>query len=172
MLQLNIYIFNDIDENLSEDETIEHAQHLYDKFINTINLYSKRCPKCHSQGNFEIKGYYTRYVYINYYKFRLRIIRYKCSSCNSTHAIFPLDLISYSIYLSEFLFFFLKNSYKCHQLLPSQKHAIIKRIKLFLSKVKSLSNRIIDEFYALNASRFYPFNLVFGQLRSPPFLET
>ena len=172
MLQLNIYVFNDIDVNLSEDETIERAQHLYDKFINNINLYSKRCPKCHSQGNFEIKGYYIRYVYINYYKFRLRIIRYKCSSCNSTHAIFPLDLISYSIYLSEFLFFFLKNSYKCHQLLPSQKHSIIKRIKLFLSKVKSLSNRIIDEFYALNASRFYPFNLVFGQLRSPPFLET
>ncbi|MFQ9562742.1 MAG: DUF6431 domain-containing protein [Faecalibacillus intestinalis] len=79
---------------------------------------------CHSNGLI-IHVYYDRHVDIFDRNHTIRILRLKCSSCNSTHAVLIEDTVPYSIvsfdiiidvlknkdFLSSSHVFFIKNKY-------------------------------------------------------------
>ena len=58
----------------------------YKKFTESLNLYSLICPKC-KHHDFQKHGYYTRKVKYRKHSVTLRILRVKCMSCKSTHAV-------------------------------------------------------------------------------------
>lgn len=87
----------------------------FDTDCNKYNglFYSKNkfkytnCPKCRSKGNFSVHAYYRRnVVYFANNKLIekiLIILRIRCLSCNSTHAILPYDIIPYKIFTVSFV---------------------------------------------------------------------
>ena len=72
----------------------------YKKFTETLNLYSLICPKC-KHHDFQKHGYYTRKVKYRKHSVTLRILRVKCMSCKSTHAVLLYFIVPYSQYALE-----------------------------------------------------------------------
>ena len=72
----------------------------YKKFTETLNLYSLTCPKC-KHHDFQKHGYYTRKVKYRRHSVTLRILRVKCMSCKSTHAVLLYFIVPYSQYALE-----------------------------------------------------------------------
>ena len=68
--------------------------------------YDKHCPSCGAVGKLTPYGSYSRgFVYYQDEKvidFRINPIRFKCGSCDTTHAILPDILIPYSPYSIRF----------------------------------------------------------------------
>ena len=101
MIIQNKFIFNSfekflIDSLISSAKKLENKiNEIYVKAINSIDFNKVVCNKCRSVGNYEIKGYYHRYIIINNYKLRINILRIKCRNCGRTHAILFLDFIPY-----------------------------------------------------------------------------
>lgn len=74
-----------------------------DKIFNSYSIFDYTCPKCGSKHSLSRHGSYERNIcfmkdYHNIYEEKMSIIRLKCSSCSSTHAILPNDIIPYCIY--------------------------------------------------------------------------
>lgn len=66
-----------------------------------INL--QICEKCGATGNFKKHGWYKRYlVNIDGTK-KIKIWRYRCVSCGTTHAIIPENVIPYKQYSLRFV---------------------------------------------------------------------
>ncbi|MFR6572803.1 MAG: DUF6431 domain-containing protein [Faecalibacillus intestinalis] len=63
---------------------------------------------CHSNGLI-IHAYYDRHVDIFDRNHTIRILRLKCPSCNSTHAVLIEDTIPYSIVSFDIIIDVLKN---------------------------------------------------------------
>ena len=64
-----------------------------------IDASKYKCPKCKAKNSMIRHAYYLRFI-ISFFigcfaTSRLRILRVKCTSCGSTHAILPGDLIPY-----------------------------------------------------------------------------
>lgn len=72
----------------------------YKKFTESLNLYSLICPKC-KHHDFQKHGYYTRKVKYRKHSGTLRILRVKCMSCKSTHAVLLYFIVPYSQYALE-----------------------------------------------------------------------
>lgn len=72
----------------------------YKKFTESLNLYSLICPKC-KHHDFQKHGYYTRKVKYRKHSVTLRILRVKCMSCKSTHAVLLYFIVPYSQYALE-----------------------------------------------------------------------
>lgn len=72
------------------------SQNQYDKIAFSLNFNSITCLECHSKG-FVVHAYYERHVDIFRRNHTIRILRLKCPSCNSTHAVLIEDMIPYSI---------------------------------------------------------------------------
>ena len=72
----------------------------YKKFTDTLNLYSLICPKC-KHHDFQKHGYYIRKVKYRKHSVTLRILRVKCMSCKSTHAVLLYFIVPYSQYALE-----------------------------------------------------------------------
>lgn len=72
------------------------------KILTAKRLYPYTCPKCGSKHALTRHATYQRnisYFKENYlYNDTLTILRLKCGSCHSTHAILPNDIIPYCIY--------------------------------------------------------------------------
>jgi len=72
--------------------------------LNNCNkIFSYICPKCGATHYWIRHGYYSRSICVienNSYisDVRLELLRLKCTSCDSTHAILPADVIPYKIY--------------------------------------------------------------------------
>lgn len=71
----------------------------YFEIIQSSNLFKYDCPKCGAKDSMIRHAYYERNVIsiinaVMIYR-RLKILRVKCKSCGSTHAILPSDIIPY-----------------------------------------------------------------------------
>lgn len=74
-----------------------------EKIINNYPIFLYVCPKCGAKHSFIRYGYYQRYVCFFNEKFdicelRCTILRLRCKSCLSTHAVLPANIIPYKIY--------------------------------------------------------------------------
>lgn len=69
----------------------------YDRFIDQLDLNSLSCPAegC-GHHDFVRHGYYERTIKFKSGSVRLRILRVKCRSCGSTHAILLDCMVPYS----------------------------------------------------------------------------
>ena len=79
-----------------------------EKILNNYSILPYSCPKCSGKHSFTRHGSYERNVSLideskNIVDKRMTILRVKCSSCNSTHAILPNDIIPYCIYSFSFV---------------------------------------------------------------------
>lgn len=72
------------------------SQIQYNKIISSLNFNVLHCPSCHSEGLI-VHAYYDRHVDIFNRNHTIRILRLKCPSCNSTHAVLIEDMVPYSI---------------------------------------------------------------------------
>lgn len=71
----------------------------YFEIIESLNLSKYNCPKCGAKASMIRHAYYERNVIsilnaVMIYTL-LKILRVKCTSCGSTHAILPGDIIPY-----------------------------------------------------------------------------
>ena len=105
---------------------------------NTLFIFYK-CPKCGAMHCFIRHGTYVRNVI--YYEegtgiveCKLEILRVKCKSCNSTHAILPYDIIPYSIYSYSYI------------LNALYSHYVNNESVLNISKKKKISFQLIYNF--------------------------
>jgi ribosomal protein L44E len=78
-----------------------------EKILNKKDSFTYICPKCGARYSLTRHGRYKRWiVYLGnniFYEDRIEILRLKCSSCNSTHAILPADIVPYCIYSYSFM---------------------------------------------------------------------
>lgn len=72
------------------------SQIQYDKIIFSLDFNNLQCPNCHSNG-LVVHARYERHVDIFERNHTIRILRLKCPSCNSTHAVLIEDMVPYSI---------------------------------------------------------------------------
>lgn len=80
---------------LSVKKLEKKINEIYAEAINSIDFNNVECHKCKVTGDYEVKGYYERYIIINTYKLKIKILRIKCKNCGRTHAILFLDFIPY-----------------------------------------------------------------------------
>ena len=78
------------------------------KILNNYSFFYYTCPKCGAKHSFTRHGSYERNVcfidnYHNIYEEKICVLRLKCSSCGSTHAILPKEIIPYCIYSASFI---------------------------------------------------------------------
>lgn len=78
------------------------------KVLNNYNVFQYTCPKCGAKHCFTRHGCYERSICFidnngGIKESRLDILRLKCGSCGSTHAIFPCDIIPYCFYSCSFI---------------------------------------------------------------------
>lgn len=71
------------------------CQKTYDNIINNLNISALRCPKCGGY-HFVKHGYYSRKFKTLPEPIDLVILRLKCQSCHSTHALLPDFIVPYS----------------------------------------------------------------------------
>lgn len=79
-----------------------------EKILNNHLFFDYICPKCGAKHSFTRHGSYERNVcfmdkHNNIYEERMCILRLKCRSCNSTHAILPNDIVPYCVYSFSFI---------------------------------------------------------------------
>lgn len=84
------------------------AKDLFLKFMTSFNPNSHKCPYCSTKHpDWKKRGVYERYLisfengHAVYYQ--VSIVRYKCSSCNHTHAILSEFIIPYQSYSLHFI---------------------------------------------------------------------
>ncbi len=76
-------------------------KHIKSKDYNgkNIDVSIYKCPKCKAKGTMKYHACYKRFINSfltdSFSNSRLTILRVKCTSCDSTHAILPGDLIPY-----------------------------------------------------------------------------
>ena len=75
-------------------------QDSYNSFVDSLHLSSLKCPKC-KHHHFVKHGYYSRTLKYRNKTVSLRILRVKCLSCGSTHAILLYFIVPYSQYALE-----------------------------------------------------------------------
>ncbi len=79
-----------------------------EKILNNYSKFKYTSPCCGAKHSLTRHAYYCRHIiYIENGSLKineLKILRVKCSSCNTTHAILPNDVIPYSIYSFTFTF--------------------------------------------------------------------
>ncbi|MGF0133732.1 MULTISPECIES: DUF6431 domain-containing protein [Catenibacterium] len=85
------------------------SQIQYNKIISSLNFNNLQCPNCHSNGLI-IHAYYERHVDIFDRNHTIRILRLKCPSCNSTHAVLIEDMVPYSVVSFNIIVDILKNN--------------------------------------------------------------
>ncbi|WP_395939534.1 DUF6431 domain-containing protein [Clostridium sp. DJ247] len=79
-----------------------------EKILNNYSIFYYICPKCGAKHSLTRHGNHERNVCFiddsqNVRDRKIIILRVKCSSCNSTHAILPNDIIPYCIYSFSFI---------------------------------------------------------------------
>lgn len=112
------------------------------KILENYSVFDYICPKCGAKHSFIRHGTYERNVFFvdsskNLTEEKIDILRLKCTSCNSTHAILPNDIIPYCIYSFSFILNVLIEYYSTnHKILNlcSNFHISFQIIYTFISK--------------------------------------
>jgi hypothetical protein len=72
------------------------------KIIENYSGWEYECPNCHNKNCFHRHGIYDRYFSTweedGMKTIKVRILRLKCSCCNTTHAVLAGDMIPYRIF--------------------------------------------------------------------------
>jgi hypothetical protein len=79
-----------------------------EKILNNYSVFYYICPKCGAKHSFTRHGSYERNISFidknhNICEEKICILRLKCSSCDSTHAILSNDVIPYCIYSASLI---------------------------------------------------------------------
>ena len=73
-----------------------------EKILNFYGVWNFKCPCCNAFRSFSRHALYSRNICIlkdnQIIEKRLNILRLKCKSCETTHAVLPADVIPYMIY--------------------------------------------------------------------------
>lgn len=74
-----------------------------EKILNNYSFFDYTCPKCGAKHSLTRHGSYERNICFmkdlhNIDEEKMSVLRLKCSSCRSTHAVLPNDIIPYCIY--------------------------------------------------------------------------
>jgi len=74
-----------------------------ENILNKKSNFEYICPKCGAKHSFIRHSTYKRYISFvednTLQEGTITIVRLKCTSCSSTHAILPKDIIPYHLYL-------------------------------------------------------------------------
>lgn len=80
---------------------------LYNYSLQNMNFNHCTCPSCGNTGNLKKHASYKRYLIENKNGFprtsSIKIIRFMCISCNTTHAYIPVFMIPFSVYSLRFV---------------------------------------------------------------------
>lgn len=74
----------------------KNFQKNYDDIVFRLNTFAIVCPVCGSKGLFNRHGFYSRKIYTSRGLTTVRILRIRCRSCGSTHAIMVSAIVPYS----------------------------------------------------------------------------
>lgn len=136
------------DYDIDEANSRKEAQKIYDEALINVDFNNVRCNKCKRVGEYDIKGYYHRFIYYRGHFIKLRILRIECRACKRTHAVLFLDFIPWyslsslqaqTIFINDF-----KDDYLDEQFLYRLRNRYEKfkqLLRIFLLDVK---DRIID----------------------------
>lgn len=77
-----------------------------DDGFNDKKLLNTPCPHCRVRGKFKKHGFYWRNL-IRWnscfpFESKIKILRVRCTTCKTTHALLPAHIIPYSLYSLEF----------------------------------------------------------------------
>lgn len=91
-----------------------------EKILNLSNTFEYTCPKCGARERFHRHGTYFRHItYLSIdgciVSEPIEILRLKCISCESTHAILPSDIIPFQVYSLPVVLFL------CNEMLINKK---------------------------------------------------
>lgn len=119
-----------------------------EKILNNYSFFDYQCPKCGARHSFTRHGSYARNVCFidadqNIVEQKLTVLRVKCSSCNSTHAILPNDIIPYYIYSFSFILSILTKYYSKEHSIPALSTIFsisFQLIYIFIAKFSSFLN--------------------------------
>lgn len=142
MIIQNKFIFNSFKEFLidsfilSTKKLENRINEIYGEAINSIDFNKVVCHKCRAIGNYEIKGYYHRYIIINNYKLKINILRIKCKNCGRTHAILFLDFVPYYQLSAKDSKVIIENDFKDEYYDTELINHLRKRVKEFNNRIK------------------------------------
>lgn len=159
------------------------TQKIYNKYIYSILFSACKCS-CGATGRFIMHGYYNRSLKTPFGKIKLRILRVKCKSCGTTHAVLHPCIIPYSqIPLSDAIniidAYETKSSYvgilnNNPEITESDVRHIIKRYcKYWRQKILSIATCMITWFlssHTLLKSVSEAFNQAFLQIKRCSYL--
>ena len=88
------------------DFTVDFSNYK-NKILNNYSFFDYVCPKCGAKHSLTRHGSYERNICFidnhNICEEKICVLRLKCASCNSTHAVLPNDVIPYCIYSFSFV---------------------------------------------------------------------
>lgn len=121
-----------------------------EKILNKYDFFQYKCPNCGSTHSFSRHATYQRNISFllenKILNEKLEILRLKCTSCKTTHAILPNDIVPYCIYSYSFIMNILLKHFvdKESVLSISSKYDIsFQLIYFFFSKFKAFFNECI-----------------------------
>ena len=102
MIRLFTALCKSMFDGLSDEEIYQDSIDTYQ----SGRFYGDKCPRCGAAGSLAPYGSYTRGL-VSYgdgksIDSRIIVIRYKCGSCNATHALLPDILIPHASYTLRF----------------------------------------------------------------------
>jgi transposase-like protein len=124
-----------------------------------FKYYNERCPRCGALGKLSPFGYYFRHLVSNNGSVPIiEVSRYRCSSCNTTHALLPAVLVPFSPYSLSFMLTVLAAYFERKYTVA----AICERFHIAVSTLYAWKNRFLEHL-----------NLLVGLLASHqrPFLD-
>lgn len=119
-----------------------------EKILKNYSFFDYPCPKCGAKHSLTRHGSYDRNVCFidaaqNIVEQKFTLLRVKCSSCNSTHAILPNDIIPYCIYSFSFILSTLTEYYSNEHSIPDLSSIFsisFQLIYIFIAKFSSFLN--------------------------------
>lgn len=132
-------------------------QHIYNLIINSIHFNEIPCPNCNCSCWYS-HGYYYRHVDLFNRHHKIKILRFRCCSCNQTHAVLIEDMIPYSLADFDVVFniaFCLDHYYSSYDLFIKLKYSNFsfsyQSICLFVSrsqnKLLNFSTQLLKGFF-------------------------
>ncbi len=137
-----------------------------EKILNFYNKFEYTCPKCGSKERFHRHGTYFRHItYLSIDGCILfepiEILRLKCISCESTHAILPSDIIPFQIYSLSVVLFFCKEILINNKSLRNTTKKTSCNLETIYQKLKLLNlNLALIEFYLRQVSLYTSSNSI------------
>lgn len=90
-----------------------HTCNTYHEILQFYGVWNYCCPKCHAKHSLHRHATYRRYLltfdHDTIESSRLEILRLKCSSCGTTHAILTSDMIPFLVYSYSCILTLLEN---------------------------------------------------------------